>query len=765
MPENEKLQSVIQRINLTDATFEGACEEARTIKPCFVNFFFGKNGSGKTTIGRQIRDDIGIEYTAGMPRSSYEVLVYNQDFVDDHFRTYDRLKGVFRISKDGKKAEETIADYEQQRKDAQGVVDNTAADIDKNRAALAEADSVFQADCWRNAKDLRDPYKALMKGTLKAEPFSKKVLETTPAECDPTELAELYRTAYVTELQYYPSFDTFKDGALDIGVIPACSLLGEPIESRSDTQFARFVKAIGATDWVKMGHDTFHTTPDRKCPYCQQTMPSDFEEQLAAVFDEQYLQDVQAVRDFREQYKTYMGGLWRIFNANTEKKLFPGLDMIKYKAQLDAFSSKVQRNLQIIDSKIEKPATVVEIEDVTPDLLDLNCTVMQFNEAIAKNNADFRAREDNQAKFLPMLWGLIAYRLQGEVDSYRAKLEKISEEYKLLTGKKKTHELIVKDFDKRIKDLTASATSIQPVIDEINTLLDESGFEGFKIVRSDKIENGYKIVRRDKSTAVKLSEGERNFISFLYFYHMVKGTLESDGVVRDKIVVVDDPISSMDSNSIFLVSALVREMIEVCNNNVEYRDQQIAGDYIKQLFVMTHNAYFHKVITYNQVNRYKSVNFYLVDKLDNISSVTLCEDYSTTSAGDKVNVNPVKNSYAALWAEYRDLKTALPLLNVMHRILDYYFLDMCGYDGLNIRQRILVKSRDKFIVKNPDGTEDRTKLQLASHLLAFISAGVSDDVHFVTASQDPEKLRDVFRMIFEEMEQIQHYDMMIERAR
>ena len=47
MPENEKLQSVIQKISLTEATFEGASEEARTIKPCFVNFFFGKNGSGK----------------------------------------------------------------------------------------------------------------------------------------------------------------------------------------------------------------------------------------------------------------------------------------------------------------------------------------------------------------------------------------------------------------------------------------------------------------------------------------------------------------------------------------------------------------------------------------------------------------------------------------------------------------------------------------------------------------------------------------------
>ena len=432
---------------------------------------------------------------------------------------------------------------------------------------------------------------------------------------------------------------------------------------------------------------------------------------------------------------------------------------------MDAFASKVKNNLTLIDSKIEKPTSVVEIEDVTPDLLDLNYYVEQFNEAIYQNNQNFKEREENQKKFLPMLWGLIAFRLEGDVESYRLKLDKISQEYKELLGKITVHKAIVDDYASRIKALAAEATSVQPAIDEINTLLDESGFEGFKIVRSDKVKDGYKIVRRDKSTAVRLSEGERNFIAFLYFYHTVKGSLSSDGIVRNKIVVVDDPISSMDSNAIFLVSSLVREMIEVCNNNVNYGERGVQGDYIKQLFVMTHNAYFHKVITYNQVSRYQSVNFYLVDKLDNTSSVTLCWDYSKTSAGDMVNINPVKNSYAALWAEYRDLQSALPLLNVMHRILDYYFLDICGYDGLTIRQRILVTGRKNFVTENPDGSEDRTKLQLASHLLEFISAGVSDDVHFVTPSCDVEKLKKVFEMIFKEMGQIQHYNMMIERAR
>lgn len=51
----------------------------------------------------------------------------------------------------------------------------------------------------------------------------------------------------------------------------------------------------------------------------------------------------------------------------------------------------------------------------------------------------------------------------------------------------------------------------------------------------------------------------------------------------------------------------IREMIEVCYNNTDYRDNTVQGDYIKPIFILTHNVYFHREITYRQVSRYKSV--------------------------------------------------------------------------------------------------------------------------------------------------------------
>lgn len=94
-------------------------------------------------------------------------------------------------------------------------------------------------------------------------------------------------------------------------------------------------------------------------------------------------------------------------------------------------------------------------------------------------------------------------------------------------------------------------------------------------------------------------------IAFLYFYHLVRGSF-SDKEVKDKIVVIDDPVSSMDSSALLIVSALVREMVEICLNNTDYLNQKIEGNFIKQIFILTHNVYFHNEITPRQVNKYRS---------------------------------------------------------------------------------------------------------------------------------------------------------------
>ena len=51
----------------------------------------------------------------------------------------------------------------------------------------------------------------------------------------------------------------------------------------------------------------------------------------------------------------------------------------------------------------------------------------------------------------------------------------------------------------------------------------------------------------------------------------------------------------MDSSTLFVVGALVRDMIAICNPDYTTKDN--SKDHIKQIFILTHNAFLHQEVT------------------------------------------------------------------------------------------------------------------------------------------------------------------------
>ncbi len=143
-----------------------------------------------------------------------------------------------------------------------------------------------------------------------------------------------------------------------------------------------------------------------------------------------------------------------------------------------------------------------------------------------------------------------------------------------------------KGLNKEIMELTQNATSVQPTIDQINTTLKAYGFVNFEIVPSQENKNHYQIKRDDGAAAEStLSEGEITFITFLYFMQLAKGSTNEKTITDDRILVMDDPISSLDSNVLFVVSTLIKNLIRTIKNGQAN---------IKQLILLTHNVYFNK---------------------------------------------------------------------------------------------------------------------------------------------------------------------------
>lgn len=771
----KKMEAAIRQITLDRATFENT---GTTVVPTYINFFFGRNGAGKSTLAEVIAADEGIVWRDGDSHAGYDVLVYNQEFIDRNFGSYGDLAGVITIHEQNIEVQQQLDRKKKEKVGAEAVGKQFRKDLDDKTAARDSAIAQFQKMCWSQTAQIREAFKDALKGKLKSQQFMDGVLSTpTAVDHDYDELKSLYDIAFSLDSRPYHVFGKI-DSASTYGTLPGRELLDKAIVSSSGSSFAQFIKALNATDWVRQGHDHYAAHTSGKCPYCQQALPAGFEDEIAACFDAQYQQDIADLREFESVYKRETAAILEKLTGNMQDVL-PTVDLGEYKDKLALLESKIKINIQRIESKIKEPTSIVALEDTDSILLDLGQIIDEINRQIMTNNSIVNDKRKKQEQCRREVWEMIAFLLKDQIADYKAAIAGFERDIKGLEESIKNARADWRRIVGEIQELNKQGVNTEEAIESINNLLRDSGFQGFELKPKTGVKDTYEVIRPNGEVATRLSEGERNFIAFLYFYQLVRGngkvgstttygSLEGtpEGAdTRDKIVVIDDPVSSMDSNALFIVSSIVRGMIGVCYNNTDYRNPDVKGDYIKQIFVMTHNAYFHNEITYKEVSHYKSTSFFVIRKVDNKSTIVPCIRPSRI-AGEEENYNPVQNSYAALWDElkklYEEEHSSIAIKNVSRRILDQYFLQLCGFDGADIRRTVLETNKHRFVTEEA-GKPNYEKYHLASALLHYVGSpsGIGDEMFIDDECLSSECHKAVFKLIFEAMEQDQHYKMMM----
>lgn len=284
--------------------------------------------------------------------------------------------------------------------------------------------------------------------------------------------------------------------------------------------------------------------------------------------------------------------------------------------------------------------------------------------------------------------------------------------------------------------LHTQISSSERIIRHINQVLDSVGFHSFSLEPSSTVKDGYLLVRENGTPADvdTLSEGERTFITFLYFYHQLRDVRR--GAAGSSIVaVIDDPISSLDSDVLFVVSSLIKKlMAEV--------DQETGT--VVQLVLMTHNAHFHNEVTYRKegaANRY-----FLVRKNRGGPSEVVFH-------GSK---NPVRTIYKGLWEEIGRAKAApdaasIGLQNVMRRILENYFRILGGLD-------------DDEVIAYFTGEQQSICRSLLSWANDGSHSSTFDSIDFSPTGASTTTYLEVFEEIFNKSGNPGHYKMMMPMA-
>lgn len=353
---NTKITSAIEKLMLNAATFHGI-----PVEPTLINFFYGNNGTGKSTIARAVHANEGLSWQAGKSADDYSVLVYNQEFVEANFRDYGKLKGVFTVGEQNIKIQADIAEKNTQRAEQEKLNGENTITKDRKESARNTLLDDFQGTCWDKTKAIRDVFDATQSGFKRKAQFAEKVLQIgNPTQHDIGELRTLYETAFDPKAATYKNFQP-TGGTERLKGSSGNELLNKSITSSSDTPFAAFIKAIKATDWIRQGHEHFAEKSEGKCPYCQQELPDDFEKQISACFDGQYQEDISALRQFQEDYVSDMQGFLDVLNGNLQDA-FPKLDLTEYKTKLALLEKMIEINIQRITDKLKEPSSVITLD-------------------------------------------------------------------------------------------------------------------------------------------------------------------------------------------------------------------------------------------------------------------------------------------------------------------------------------------------------------------------------------------------------------------
>jgi wobble nucleotide-excising tRNase len=700
-----------------------------------INFIFGTNGSGKTTISRVVADpaskpSCSLMWT-GQP---LERLVYNSDFA---LRTFaQQMQGIFTL---GQAEAETLTRIET----ATALVQSLTRDMTQLQNTLGDASSGkvgelqvlrggIEKKCWE-IKTAHDPhFQEAFSGFRNSKvSFCDKALaewaQNASAIVALDELKQRALTVFEKGLERVALVPPFDAG--DLIALEGTAVLTKKVVGKEDIDIAALIRRLGNSDWVRQGLG-YVSEAGAQCPFCQQDMDDQLKAKLNEYFDETYLADIAAIDRTRDAYATYSETLLaRLEMIDSTGSKY--LDAAAFRADIDRLSARVELNLRQLDRKRKEASAQVTLEGLSQIVASLSEAISKANVEIGNHNAMVDNLVTERATLVSQIWKCLLEESKLAFTDYDAAKTALDRAVAGLSAGLAAKRAALAQASAELAVLEREVTSVQPTVTEINGILRSFGFTGFRLATAGEHQNLYEIVRGDGSeAATTLSEGERSFITFLYFYHLIKGSTTTSGMNAERVVVFDDPVSSLDSDVLFIVSALIKRVLdEACEGT----------GLIKQVFLLTHNIYFHKEVSFDPRRGHECrahETFWIVRKVNDASVIT------------GYNHNPISTSYELLWAEVRSPnRSNITIQNTLRRILENYFKILGNLDKDDICARF-------------DGRDQ----QICGSLFSWVNDGshsFNDDLYISADDAMVARYLDVFRRIFDVTNHLAHYEMMI----
>lgn len=663
---------MIKKINLNNVASYKGLTSLETDKK--VNLIYGLNGTGKSTLSNYLHNQTDEKYKScsveGLDQN-HEILVYNQTFIQETFFEAENLKGIFTLSKENKEAETKISNAQKEIKKLESENEAKGKELETEKTSINQKQESAKNAVWKIKTDYSGGDRVLefcldgYKGS-KDNLFNHIVGLVKPTAKPTKSIDDLKNDLQSISGDKAQKYSFLSDITFTSQSVETETLFNKQIVGNENSTVSQLIKELGNSDWVKEGLRYLpeeETQENTTCPFCQEkTISNSLVESIKNYFDASYEADINSLKSFLEQYTQAFQSIPNksIFEANPKFETYKKDFEIKY----SAFTKVVEDNKKLIEDKIKTPSVSVTLKSSTKALEEINEVIQKINGLVTEHNKNIDQKETVKTNIKKTFWEIMRWDYDQTISSIKADKT---------TSKIKTDalEVTLKDNSTKINAQNAiiaeqqkQTVNIEEAITNINNGLIGLGITDFKIQKYS--DNFYKIVRGENQEKVfrSLSEGEKMIISFLYFIELCRGKKEATETGKKKIIVIDDPISSLSHIYVFNVGRLIH-------------NEFLRSDKYEQVFLLTHSLYFFYEMTDPNKERRKEQQ-----KLFRLRKIT------TGSEILEMSYEEIQNDYHSYWFVVKDDKQPAALIaNCMRNIIEYFFNFVEKRDLNNVFQK------------------------------------------------------------------------------
>ncbi|MNZ14720.1 hypothetical protein D3C78_316500 [compost metagenome] len=227
-----------------------------------VNYFYGANGAGKTTISRLINNPAlstasKVTWTKG---NQIPAMVYNNDFIAANFTDSKQFKGVFTLGQAEQAQLDRLEDLKRER--GRHALLKTRAQENLNgpdgkSGKIAEKNALeakLVARCWEQKQKHDDEFQGAFKGLRNnREAFKNRVLQERKSNT--SQLADIEDLRKRAEVLYGDSPSPMNSVSnLDLPRLVALEknpVLSKKVVGKEDVNVSALIQHLGNSDWIR----------------------------------------------------------------------------------------------------------------------------------------------------------------------------------------------------------------------------------------------------------------------------------------------------------------------------------------------------------------------------------------------------------------------------------------------------------------------------------------------------------------------------------